>query len=87
MYRAPGNLSTVWGEHVEKNPGSFASPNGEWLYTAVQDGMPARGGHRHDSTAYTTVPSDDSWIARINGTQSPTRPGGTSGLGRAGGLV
>ena len=76
-YKANGNPIELFSEHILRNPGSFTSTAGQtsddWLTTARIYNQPARAGHSADSTTYATVPTENSWYERLNGTLSPAK--------------
>jgi hypothetical protein len=88
MFQAPSLARTEssFRNFVCANPGSFGSnPIDDW--DAMAHGVAASFTGRNiarDSTAYGTEPTEDSWIHRQNGQQSPARPTGASGVVRTG---
>jgi hypothetical protein len=95
MYQAPNTarIEASFRNYITANPTSFGStPFDDW--DAIAHGLISAvgsGGARvyvRDATAYATEPTEDSWTARVNGEQSPTRTGSgaavNSGIVRTG---
>lgn len=86
MFQAP-NLArpeATWRCYVQANPASFSSaPSDDWDQSA-HGFISAQRLIVRDATAYGTEPNEDSWVARVNGQQSPARPTGASGVVRTG---
>lgn len=86
-FKASGNPCALFREHMLLNPTSFSTSNNDsdfWPETARIDGMPARLTHTHDSTAYATAPTSDSWQVRLSGAGSPAN---TNALNQGGQLT
>jgi hypothetical protein len=64
-----GQPCDVWREHYQYNSGSFGSttgaPTDDFKWLACISGVPTRTARIADTTAYPTMPGQDSWIARI----------------------
>jgi hypothetical protein len=79
----------IWLENIYSNSGFSATiASDDWRYQAVIGPVPANTAHRTDTTAYATVPSEDSWYARYYGTQSPAKvTAGATGATRSGNAI
>ena len=77
-----GQPCSVFREHIGLNVTSFstvASTDSDfWRETANISGMPARGTHTVDSTAYGTQPTSDSWQMRLAGAGSVANSSATN---------
>lgn len=79
-FKAGGAPCAVFREHMGLNPGSFSTSTNDSDFfpeTARIDGMPARLTHSHDTTAYSTAPTEDSWQVRLSGSGSPANTAGS----------
>jgi len=81
-----GQFREVWTEHLACNASSFSTTfaSDSWEAQAgVVQLSPARIAasqtFAHDSTAYSTIPSDGDWHDRVVGYQNPARPTAVSG--------
>ena len=84
MFQTPSlnRPEASWRNYVSANPASFATTNLSDDFNQSAHGLntPTRTLAR-DATAYGTEPLEREWIkGRVMGEQSPTRPGGASGI-------
>lgn len=91
MFQSP-NLNRIeasFRNYIQSNPTTFsAAPTDDWRQVA-HGFVNFKNANVRDATAYATEPVEDSWVARVNGQQSPTRNGSgaavNSGIVRSGG--
>lgn len=75
-------------EYERINPSSFgANVTDQWVYEAQQDGTPARPSHSHDTTAYASASTYDSWQAKLAGWQASPARAGSSNWNMSRGIV
>jgi hypothetical protein len=93
MYRAAGPRE-LWTEHLLANPGSFSTTfvSDDWaLQSGRQALSPARvtAGQtvQHDTTAYNTIPIEESWYQRYYGGLSPAKVTASATGATRGGLL
>ena len=74
-FKAAGNPCDLFRENILLNSGSFSTTANTdadvFRETAIDDGFPARPAHLSDTTAYSTQPLTDSWLARCRWGWSP----------------
>lgn len=76
-----------WLENLQQSQSTFSATiaSDDFRYHAVIGPVPNRTAHRTDTTAYGTVPAEESWGARFYGTLSPAKvTAGATGTSRSG---